>query len=413
VLQQVSKPSSARPTVVVIDDSRAELLAMEGLVGSLGYDILLADNAEDGLRHAFADEVALIIADVRMPRVDGLEMLARLRERAQARKTPVVFMSGYGYDSQQARRAYELGAVDYIVKPIDPDILRAKIAALVTLFEQAREIEHRDAALRTSERKAQTAHAVASAASVQVARAEDSLREKDRYIGVLGHDLRNPLAAIVVGLNLLTKSQNLSDAEKRQLARTLRSAQRMTVMIRDLLEYTRASVGEFPHSPVPMDLHAVCNAAVEELRVVHPDRTIVCDVAGNVEGTWDPDRLQQVVSNLVGNALEHSDGVVSVRVEAAEHDVVLSVHNDGEPIPAEVLPALFEPFRRGERSAGGLGLGLYIVREVIRRHGGRIDVRSSSAAGTTFVSRWPRVQAASAANDEPCPPDVFASNPAP
>ena len=142
-------------------------------------------------------------------------------------------------------------------------------------------------------------------------------------------------------------------------------------MIRDLLEYTRASVGEFPHSPVPMDLHRVCNAAVDELRVVHPDRTIVCDVAGNVEGTWDPDRLQQVVSNLVGNALEHSDGVVSVRVEAAKHDVVLSVHNDGEPIPAEVLPALFEPFRRGERSAGGLGLGLYIVREVIRRHGER------------------------------------------
>ena len=136
----------------------------------------------------------------------------------------------------------------------------------------------------------------------------------------------------------------------------------------------------------------------------------MCDVAGNVEGTWDPDRLQQVVSNLVGNALEHSDGVVSVRVEAAKHDVVLSVHNDGEPIPAEVLPALFEPFRRGERSAGGLGLGLYIVREVIRRHGGTIDVRSSSAAGTTFVSRWPRVQAASAANDEPGPPDVFLSN---
>ena len=102
---------------------------------------------------------------------------------------------------QQARRAYELGAVDYIVKPIDPDILRAKIDALVTLFEQEREIEQRDAALRTTEQEAQTARAAASAASVQAARAESTLREKDRYIGVLGHDLRNPLSAIVVGLN--------------------------------------------------------------------------------------------------------------------------------------------------------------------------------------------------------------------
>jgi signal transduction histidine kinase len=385
--------SSAPPTVVVIDDSPAELLAMEGLLRPLGYDILLADNAEDGLRHAFADEVALIVADVRMPRVDGLEMLARLRQRAQARKTPVLFISGYGYDSKQARHAYELGAVDYIVKPIDPDILRAKIAALVTLFEQEREIEQRDAALRTTEQKAQTARAAASVASAQVARAESTLREKDRYIGVLGHDLRNPLSAIVVGLNLLTKSQNLPDAERKQVGRMLHSAERMTVMIRDLLEYTRASVGEFPHSPVAMDLRTVCNAAVDELRLVHPDRTIECDVIGNVEGTWDPDRLQQVVSNLVGNALQHSDGVVSVRVEAADHDVVLSVHNDGEPIPADVLPALFEPFRRGGRNGNGLGLGLYIVREVIRRHGGTIDVRSSSGAGTTFVSRWPRVQA--------------------
>ena len=389
----MSRPSSAPPTVVVIDDSQAELLAMEGLLRPLGYDLLLADNAEDGLRHAYADEVALIIADVRMPRVDGLEMLARLREQARARKTPVVFISGYGYDSEQARRAHELGAVDYIVKPIDPDILRAKIVALVTLFEQEREIEQRDAALRTTERKAQTAQTAASAASAQVARAESTLREKDRYIGVLGHDLRNPLSAIVVGLNLLTKSPNLPDTESRQVARMLHSAQRMTVMIRDLLEYTRASVGEFPHSPVPTDLRTVCNAAVEELRIVHPGRSILCEVTGNVEGTWDPDRLQQVVSNLVGNALEHSDGVVSVRVEAADHDVVLSVHNDGEPIPADVLPALFEPFRRGERSANGLGLGLYIVQEVIRRHGGTIDVRSSAEAGTTFVSRWPRLQA--------------------
>jgi signal transduction histidine kinase len=373
----MSPPQLKPPAIVVIDDSRANLLAMEGLLQSLDYKILLAENAEDGIRQALAEEVALVVADVRMPRVDGLEMLARLREQALARKLPVVFISGYGYDSAQARRAYELGAIDYILKPIDPDILRAKIKALVTLFLQERQIE----------------------------RAESEVRAKDRYIGVLGHDLRNPLSAIAMGLHLLEKSPNLGDAEREKLARMSRSAKRMGAMIRDLLDYTRTSVGEFPHNPEPTDLQRVCDAAIDELRAIYPARSITREVVGDVAGTWDPGRLQQVISNLVGNALEHSTGVVSVHMAAEGHDVVLSVHNDGEPIPPDVLPVLFEPFRRGDRSPNGLGLGLYIVREVIRRHGGSIDVRSSHDAGTTFVSRWPRHQpgATAVSSNRPTP----------
>jgi signal transduction histidine kinase len=364
-----TQPSTPRAVVVIIDDSRANLLAMEGLLQPLGYDVRLADNAEDGLTHASADEVALVIADVRMPRVDGLEMLSRLRSRAKVRKTPVLFVSGYDYDSAQARRAYELGAIDYIVKPIDPDILRAKIKALVTLFLQERLIERhgRDMAV-----------------------AENTLREKDRYIGVLGHDLRNPLNAILIGMHGLERSPNLAAAERDKVARMSRSAKRMNSMIRDLLDYTRTSAGEFPHNPEPTDLERVCDDAIDELRASHPDRSITCEVAGNVTGTWDPERLQQVISNLVGNALTHGTGAVSVRIDGDGHDVVFAVHNDGEPIPPDVLPVLFEPFRRGDRSPNGLGLGLYIVREVIRRHGGSIEVRSSRDAGTTFVSRWPR-----------------------
>ena len=355
---------------------------MEALLQPLGYRVLLADNAEDGIEHALSEEVALVIADVRMPGVDGFEMLTRLRRRGEARKMPVVFLSGYSYDSDQARRAYALGAVDYIVKPIDPDILRAKIAALVTLFEQEREIERRGRAMRASEREA--------------ADAKDTVREKDRHIGVLGHDLRNPLFGILAGLSVLATSKNLSEAERTIVARMLRSGDRMATMIRDLLDYTRTLLGAFPHDPVPMDLRTVCEAAIDELRSIHPGRKVTCAVAGDVEGNWDPLRLQQVVSNLVGNALEHSKGMVSVRVEAAEHEVILTVHNDGEPIPPDMLPILFEPFRRGDRSPNGLGLGLYIVREIVRRHGGTIDVRSSPDAGTTFVSRWPRQPAPAA-----------------
>ncbi len=329
----MSTQQSAPPAVVVIDDSRANLLAMEGLIQPLGYEVRLADSAEDGLRQAFADEVALVIADVRMPLVDGLEMLARLRQQAKARKTPVVFVSGYGYDSAQARRAYELGAIDYIVKPIDPDILRAKIKALVTLFLRSARSSDTSARSQRPSRKA--------------ARAKSAIREKDRFIGVLGHDLRNPLSAIRWACRPWKGHRTLAATEPARLSRMSRSAKRMAAMIGDLLDYTRSSVGEFPHNPEPTDLQSVCDAAIDELRATHPDRDIARDVAGNVTGTWDPGRLQQVISNLVGNALEHSTGAVSVRVEGDGHDVVLSVHNDGDPISPDILPVLFEPFRRG------------------------------------------------------------------
>jgi signal transduction histidine kinase len=290
-------------------------------------------------------------------------------------------VSGFGYDSEQARRAYALGAVDYILKPIDPDILRAKVAALVTLFVQERQIERQRDELIESERRAQSALA--------------EVRNKDRHIGVLGHDLRSPLAAILAGIELLRRAPDIADAHRAKLARMSDTGKRMAAMIRDLLDYTRSSAGAFPHNPVPADLQRVCDAALEELRAVHQDRSITCEVVGDVAGTWDPERLQQVISNLVGNALQHSTGSVSVRIEGQGRDVVLSVHNDGEPISPQILPVLFEPFRRGDRSPNGLGLGLYIVREVIRRHGGSIEVVSTREKGTTFISRWPR---------EPAPP---------
>jgi signal transduction histidine kinase len=162
-------------------------------------------------------------------------------------------------------------------------------------------------------------------------------------------------------------------------------------MIRDLLEYAKTSVGGFPYRPVEADLRRLCDTTIEELRTIHPERTITVDVRGDLTGRWDPDRLKQALLNLIGNAIEHgADGPVDIRLEGSDGEVVVAVHNDGDPIPPSVLPVLFEPFRRGDGTAHGLGLGLYIVREIIRSHGGAIEVRSSAREGTTFISHWPR-----------------------
>jgi signal transduction histidine kinase len=218
---------------------------------------------------------------------------------------------------------------------------------------------------------------------------------QERFIAILGHDLRGPLSSIVMGLQILGTMPAAPQAGT-VLDRLGRSASRMTRMIEQLLDVARSRRGGgIPVRPAPANLGKIVRDVVDEARSAHPDRPLVVTTAGDLEGVWDPDRLGQVVSNLVENALRHGAADVEVRVtvEGDAHAVALSVHNGGSPVPAGLAPVLFDPFRRGDGDAArssGLGLGLYIAREIAVAHGGTIDFASSEAEGTTFTLRLPR-----------------------
>ena len=216
---------------------------------------------------------------------------------------------------------------------------------------------------------------------------------REQFIGILGHDLRSPLAAILMAVEML---DDLPEPYVATVARIARSAHRIEAMIRDLLDFARGRLaGGIPVALRPCDLGTVCNDVVEEMQQAHPDRAISFEAAGDLRGTWDPDRVGQAVSNLVANAVTHGAGAVRVTARGDGDDVVATVHNDGRPIPAAVLPILFEPFTRrapetaGER-ANGLGLGLYIVSEIVHAHAATISVTSTADQGTTFTIRMPR-----------------------
>jgi PAS domain S-box-containing protein len=222
----------------------------------------------------------------------------------------------------------------------------------------------------------------------------------ERLIAIVSHDLRNPLNAIQLSATQLLHSEALAERERRLVTRLARSADRMRRMISELLDFTRGRLGSgIPIQRVAGDVRAVVRQGVEELEAAWPERSLRVQVGpGRFEGQWDADRLLQVVSNLGGNALQYGppELPVTFRLSDAGDAVVLEVHNGGEPIPPEMLPRLFDPFRRGV-SAGhaggagaGLGLGLYIVEQVVKGHGGRIDVASTAEAGTTFRVTLPR-----------------------
>ena len=235
----------------------------------------------------------------------------------------------------------------------------------------------------------------------ELKRAQDELAQalgfRDRVIGVLGHDLRNPLSAVTGLAGLMLQQEQLSDQVREGLRRMLQAGDRMNEIIGTVLDFTRLRYGAGPQlSLSPAELDGIAREIVDELRVSHPGRAIEIATNGDLRGRWDVGRIGQVVSNLVGNALAHGakEAPVQLSLTQAEGLVELVVSNRGATIPAEHVAQLFEPFWQGPANGQaarrkGLGLGLWIVREIVRHHGGTIDVRSADEV-TAFTVRLPR-----------------------
>ncbi|HVY45131.1 MAG TPA: HAMP domain-containing sensor histidine kinase, partial [Minicystis sp.] len=283
----------------------------------------------------------------------------------------------------ETARELEICRLQQRARALETEVGRRE-ALEIELREALEQRRHVEAALRDAlERERAARH-----------EAERAVRFNELFAGTLGHDLRNPLNAIVAGAQLLVRHER-GDGVSRTATRMLSSADRMARMVDQLLDLTRVRVGNgLPLKVRSMDAAELCVRVKEELEASQPSRRVDVAHVGDPRGDWDPDRLLQVLSNLVGNALSHgaADAPVTVRIDGTRPDEVsFSVHNDGA-IPAAVSPVVFEPFRGADKHArsNGLGLGLYISQQITAAHGGTIGFSSDEAAGTTFVVRLPR-----------------------
>ena len=233
-----------------------------------------------------------------------------------------------------------------------------------------------------------------SRADVDVLKATEELREL--FIGVLAHDLSNPLGAILSTADLMLRRGALPEVEYKATAHIASSAARALRMIDQLLDFTRSRLGGgVPIRRKPADLAQICRQTIGELQASHPGRDLLLDATGSCTGEWDPDRLAQLVGNLVANAIDHGDPDTPVRVRALDEGpvVVLEVSNQGAPIPPDLLPTLFEAFHRrtGGGPSRGLGLGMFISQQIVHAHGGTIRAQSSERErSTTLTVRLPR-----------------------
>jgi signal transduction histidine kinase len=376
------EPPGAR--VLLVDDIPANLLALKGILETLGQELVMARSGEDALRELLRGDFACILMDVQMPGLDGLETARLIRARERMRHLPILFITALSREAAYVTRGYAQGAVDYLLKPVDPDILRAKVQVFVDLYLRGEEVKRQ--ALELAERR----------------RAAEELRraaELERHlVGIVGHDIRTPLSVILTTARAQLGSQALAPPQRKAFERVARGGERIHQIVDLLLDFTRARLGGgIPVVPQAGDLNELCIRVVDELHVTRPDRAIRCDFArDSLQGTWDLQRLAQVVANLLDNALKYSPEGSAVRLSTWEkgEGVFLEVHNEGAPISSELLPHLFEPFRRGEGTDAtaheSLGLGLYIAHSIVAAHGGTLGVRSTDGEGTTFRVCLPR-----------------------
>jgi signal transduction histidine kinase len=225
-------------------------------------------------------------------------------------------------------------------------------------------------------------------------------QSRQMFLAILAHDLRNPLSSIMMSAEMVALTgKHVPDAAD-AASRINSSASAISQMVTDLLDFAGRAVGSvMPLSPAPMDLAKLCQEISVEFHAAHPGCGLKFEPADNLKGDWDASRLRQVLSNLLGNAAQHGgeECSVSLSANAQGPDIVLTVHNSGTPIAPDLLPTIFQPLIRGDRHqgnpnrrAGSIGLGLYIVREIVIAHGGTIEVTSSREGGTTFTVRLPR-----------------------
>jgi signal transduction histidine kinase len=362
------KPTSSSGTeaaILIVDDHPPNLMALEEVLKTLERPVVLASSGGEALARLATRDFALVVMDAVMPRLDGYETVARLRREERMRDVPVIFLTALADAPEHHQRGYALGAIDFIAKPFDPDVLRGKVRSIIALYERGLRIE-RERNLKIE-------------------------RMKDLFFGAVGHDLRSPLTTISMAAQILVTEEQADPSRAPLGGRIQRAVARMNGIIDDILDLTAGQFADgLTVSAHPMELDDVTSGVISELRAAHPLREIELRAEGDLRGRWDPRRLARAVSNLVGNAIQHGVGNVTVSVIDEGAWVALRVHNWGEPIRAEILTRLFEPFRRGESSAMGHGLGLFIVREIVRAHGGTVGVTSSEEEGTTFAVRLPR-----------------------
>lgn len=371
------------PQLLLVDDRPENLIALEAILRDSGCKLLTATRGEDALRIALKEKLAVILLDVVMPGMDGFEVARHLKSLARTRDLPILFLTGLATDVHQIYRAYDVGAVDYLIKPLDPVVVRRKVEVFVDLVRQRTQL------MRMAELK------------IAAAEAERSSHLREEFLAIVAHDLRSPLSSVRMGATMLLKTaQSTTPAAIEKTAhRILRASNRMEHLITDLLDVALIQEGRLTVEQGSVEADGLVQELLEQFRPLAAEKDVQFDGSAE-QGLMlhaDRDRLMQILSNVIGNAIKFTEakGSVTMRVTRAESEAIFAINDTGRGMSAEELTNIWHrAWQAKKKPEGGLGLGLFITKGLVEAHGGHIWAESHPGDGSTFFFTMPLAHAA-------------------
>ena len=361
--------------ILLVDDLQENLVALEALIRQPDRRIFTARSGEEALSLMLEHSFALAILDVQMPSMNGFELAELMRGTERTRAIPIVFVSAAGRELNYAFRGYESGAVDFLYKPLEPHTVRSKVNVFVELYRQRQQLQ------------------------IAQAQLQRAVQMRDDFLSTISHELRNPLNSVY--LQAQVRRKMLSGPTPPDNAAMLRTVERderqirsMVRLLDDMLDVSRLRTGNLAIAPAPFDLAESARAMVEAMQEQARQKgvAITLEAPDSLPLEGDEFRIEQVINNLLTNALRYGQGKpVAVTVTAADGEARVSVRDQGMGIAPEDQERIFEQFERtdGAAQVAGLGLGLYIARQIAQAHGGQLRVHSRPGEGAEFVLSLP------------------------
>ncbi|MBN6712611.1 hybrid sensor histidine kinase/response regulator [Pseudomonas capsici] len=379
--------------LLIVDDLPENLLALEALIKRDDRTVYKALSADEALSLLLQHEFALAILDVQMPGMNGFELAEMMRSTEKTKHIPIVFVSAAGRELNYAFKGYESGAVDFLHKPLDIHAVKSKVNVFVELYRQRKAVKMQVEALEQSR---QEQEALLKRLQATQGELEHAIRMRDDFMSIVSHEVRTPLNGLILETQLrklhLAKDNTSAftlDKLRGMVERDERQIQSLIRLIEDMLDVSRIRTGKLSIRPNAFDLSELVGQLLENFaaQIAATESTVTLFADEPVIGVWDEFRIEQVVANLLTNAMRYgARKPIEVRVYCADGEARVEVTDQGIGISEENQKRIFQQFERvtAKHAVAGLGLGLFISEQIVLAHGGRIVVESEEGKGSTF-----------------------------
>ncbi len=360
--------------ILIVDDTPENLISLKRVLERHNFEVDTASSGEEALKKVLKNEYVLIILDVQMPGMDGFEVAEAISGYSKAKETAIIFLSAVNKELKFITRGYSSGGLDYITKPVDMDILLLKVKTFYRIYEQSRKlIEIQKALLDEIEYRKQAE------------------RKKDEFISIASHELKTPLTSVKGYMQLLGRSVEKGDVPtvKKHLEKAQIQLEKLHELIADLLDISKIESGKLKFNKKTFVIDELLDSVIDIIRQANPEFNIIIKGQKGIEVYADEMRIEQVIINFLTNAIKYSPGTdeIHINVDAIGNKIYVGVRDFGIGIAADQQKSVFDKFYRVEETSihfQGLGIGLFITAEIIKRHGGEVGVKSTFGEGSEF-----------------------------